>query len=409
MARALAADTPVLLLDDPTRGVDVATKQDFYRLCDAAAKAGSTLVWYTTEDAELLASGRVLVFSSGRIVRELVGAEITEEAIVGASFLNAADKARDRGPARNSLMWLERAVAAAPYVGLAVVLATMIWLNPLVASPFGMDLLLMPAFSLVLVAMAQMFIIGGSEIDLSVGAFAGLISVLAATLLVDAPTLGFGAILLAIAAYASMGALIQIRRIPAIVVTLGASFVWLGIGLTIQPTPGGASPEWLRAVVTWSFGGIPKSMILIGIVGLVELVVDRSPLGVVLRAFGNNPASAVRSGWSVTRYATIRYLIAGLFACAAGLSLTAINTASDINAGGSFTLYSVAAAVMGGSLLIGGVISPVGVVAGAVTLSLIGALLGMLGVNSDLYIATQGIILIGILALRSLASWEGRA
>ena len=109
----------------------------------------------------------------------------------------------------------------------------------------------------------------------------------------------------------------------------------------------------------------------------------------------------------MTRYAIIRYLIAGLFAGAAGLSLTAINTASDINAGSSFTLYSVAAVVMGGCLLLGGVISPIGVVAGAVTLSLIGALLGMLSVSSDFYVATQGVILIVLLALRSLVSREG--
>jgi ribose transport system ATP-binding protein len=249
--------------------------------------------------------------------------------------------------------------------------------------------------------MAQMFIVGGSEIDLGVGAFAGLISVLSATLLYDQPALGTLAILVAILAYAGLGGLIQARKIPAIVVTLGASFIWVGIGYSLQPTPGGASPGWLSSLLNWSLGFVPTSIILIALVALVAFVIDRLPLGVVLRGFGNNPAAMLRSGWSPVRYALVRYSVAGLFAAAAGLSLTAINTASDINSGSSFTLLSVASVVMGGCALIGGVISPVGAVAGAVTLALMGALLGVLGVSSDYNAAAQGLVLIALLALRS--------
>ena len=91
-------------------------------------------------------------------------------------------------------------VRAAPFIGLALVLAVMIGAKPAVASVFGLDLLLMPALSLVLVTEAQMFVVGGSEIDLGVGAFAGLISVLSATWLYDRPPLGALAIAAAVAA-----------------------------------------------------------------------------------------------------------------------------------------------------------------------------------------------------------------
>ncbi|MBZ9771716.1 ATP-binding cassette domain-containing protein [Mesorhizobium sp. CO1-1-8] len=405
VARALVADTPIILLDDPTRGVDIATKQDFYRLCNEIARTGRALVWHTTEDAELLACDRVLVFAGGRIVRELTGDAITESAVVGASFTQPADRhatARDKVAPPTRLG--RRLVDAAPFIGLATVLAVMISANPAVASIFGLDLLLMPALSLVLVTAAQMFIVGGSEIDLGVGAFAGLVSVLGATLLYDQPWLGALALVAALAAYAGLGGVIQARKIPAIVVTLGASFIWVGLGYALQPTPGGASPEWLTALFGWSLGFMPTSIILIAAVALIVFVIDRLPLGVVLRGFGNNSAAMIRSGWSPTRYALVRYLIAGLFAGAAGLSLTAINTASDINSGNSFTLLSVAAVVMGGCSLLGGIISPVGAVAGAVTLSLIGALLGTLNVSSDFNAATQGLILIALLTLRSLTA-----
>jgi ribose transport system ATP-binding protein len=198
-----------------------------------------------------------------------------------------------------------------------------------------------------------------------------------------------------------LGAVIQLRRIPAIVVTLGASFIWTGLAYTLQPTPGGASPEWLTALFSWSIPGVPTSLSIIAVAGAAALALDRAPLGVVLRAFGNNPLAMQRCGWSPAKYAAIRYAVAALFGIAAGLSLTAINTASDFNAGGTYTLLSVAAVVIGGCSLIGGLISPAGVVAGAVTLSLIGALLGMLGVSSDFNAAVQGVLLLIILALRT--------
>ena len=70
-------------------------------------------------------------------------------------------------------------------------------------SAFGMELLLAPAVVLVLVALAQMFVVGGSEIDLGVGAFVGMVNVVSATILVTAPALGVGPLVAALAGYAA--------------------------------------------------------------------------------------------------------------------------------------------------------------------------------------------------------------
>ncbi|MDF2621058.1 MAG: inner-rane translocator [Xanthobacteraceae bacterium] len=406
VARALVGDAGTILFDDPTRGVDVAAKEDFYALIGQlsrgdGARPGRLVVWHSTEDIEFLECDRVLVFSGGCIVRELVGPEITEQAIVDASFAGAGALERDgTAGARGLADWL---VDLAPFASLAAVFALMAWVNPLTVSMFGLELLLGPAIALVLVALAQMFVVGGSEIDLGVGAFAGLVNVLSATLLVDTPWLGVLALVAGVLAYGLIGATIQLRRIPAIVVTLGASFIWIGIGYTLQPTPGGAAPEWLSAAFAWTIAEVPATLILIAVAGLVALAIDRSPLGVVLRGFGNNAQAMTLGGWSPLRYAVVRYMVASLFALAAGLSLTAINTASDVNAGGPFTLISVAAVVMGGCALIGGMISPLGVVAGALTLALVGALLGALSVSTDYNAAVQGCLLLAMLVLRAFA------
>ncbi len=404
LARGMVDDAPIILLDDPTRGVDIGAKRDFYRVLGDIAAEGRLAVWHSTEDAELLECDRVLVLGGGQVVADLQGAAITEETIVGASFAARTGSEREAQARHGSTA--DRIFDAIPALALVLVVGLMAWMNPLVISPFGMQLLLGPAVVLVFVALAQMFVVGGSEIDLGIGAFVGLVNVVSATILVAAPLLGAVVLLAGLAGYALLAVLIRSRHIPAIVVTLGASFIWSGIGRTIQPSPGGGAPEWLRDLVSWHVPWVPTPVALILAAGLVAVAIDRSPLGVVLRGFGSSPEALARLGWSPLRYSVWRYLIAGGFAMAAGLYLTAFNGASDINAGAAYTLLSIAGVVIGGCALIGGLIAPVGVVAGAVTLALIGAALAMMGVGTDFNALVQGGLLVAILGLRSVVGWR---
>jgi ribose transport system ATP-binding protein len=86
----------ILLLDDPTRGIDVGTKQEIYQLLRELASRGAAILFYTTDIDELVGCcDRVLVMVEGAIRRELTGSEITEHALV-RSALNlrpAADSA----------------------------------------------------------------------------------------------------------------------------------------------------------------------------------------------------------------------------------------------------------------------------------------------------------------------------
>jgi ribose transport system ATP-binding protein len=85
-ARALATRAPVVLMDDPMRGVDIGTKQEVYGMLRAEADGGRTFVWYSTEMDEVCQCDRVYVFREGRIVTELKGDEVTEERVLAASF-----------------------------------------------------------------------------------------------------------------------------------------------------------------------------------------------------------------------------------------------------------------------------------------------------------------------------------
>lgn len=85
-ARALSTRAPVVLMDDPMRGVDVGTKHEVYGMIRAEAEAGRTFVWYSTEMEEMQLCDRVYVFREGAIVAELTGEAISEHNILRASF-----------------------------------------------------------------------------------------------------------------------------------------------------------------------------------------------------------------------------------------------------------------------------------------------------------------------------------
>ena len=316
VGRALVADAPIILLDDPTRGVDVTAKRDFYSLTAEIARSGRLIVWHSTEDREFLECDRVLVFAHGAIVAELRDDAITEQNIVDASFTTATSRTATAGDAsRKWEAWTRSLSAGAPFISLALILAVMVAQNPKIASVFGLDLLLWAAVPVALVALAQMFVVGGSEIDSRSRRFRRIDQCAQRHHSRRRAKRRDSVFRRRNLCVFALGALIQLRNIPAIVVTLGASFIWSGIAYTLQPTPGGASPEWLTAAISWSIPNIPTSLIVLVLIAAVAFVLDRTPFGVTLRAFGANPVAMSRAGWSAPKYATLRYFIAGAFGC----------------------------------------------------------------------------------------------
>lgn len=89
-ARALGSSAPIILMDDPMRGVDVGTKHDVYALIAEEASQGRTFIWYTTEFDELFHCDRVYVFNMGAVVGELTRAELSEERVLNMSFQEIA-------------------------------------------------------------------------------------------------------------------------------------------------------------------------------------------------------------------------------------------------------------------------------------------------------------------------------
>src|ERR1700676_2050428 len=84
--RALLTGTEILLLDEPTRGVDVGVKAEFYLTLQEIARSGKLVVWHSSEDVEFQNCSRVLVFVRGLIAKEISGTTVSREALVWTAF-----------------------------------------------------------------------------------------------------------------------------------------------------------------------------------------------------------------------------------------------------------------------------------------------------------------------------------
>jgi ribose transport system permease protein len=302
--------------------------------------------------------------------------------------------------------------SALPAISLLIVLFAIDQFNPRAISYFGFNLMLNLAVPVALATVAQLCVITVSDLDLSIGAYVGFIACVTTTWLPGTPLLGGAVILASIALYGALGALVHLRRLPSIVVTLGMSFVWLGLALLIRPSPGGQAPAWLQGFMGLHVPYIPFPIVAaIVIAAVMHLVLMKTAFGAVLRGAGGNPAAVARAGWSLLRVKTTAYALAGVFGSLAGMSLVGVSTSADANMANGYTLLSIAGAILGGAEFIGGRVSPIGAVIGALTLQLAAVALNFFQlphllpgfrIPSEWQVGAQGIILILILAVRAL-------
>ncbi|CAN7382408.1 ABC transporter permease [Rhizobium sp. LjRoot254] len=290
-----------------------------------------------------------------------------------------------------------------PALSLAVLLAAVFYIQPRAMSYVGLNLLFNLAVPIALATVAQMMIMAVNDLDLSMGTFVSFAACVTATFLQSDPFLGILILAGAIAVYAVLGVVIHIRELPSIVVTLGMSFVWGGLAVLVLPAPGGTAPEWARWLMTSKPPFVPMAIVAsVIIAGIAHFVVMRSTFGVLVRGVGGNARSVERSGWSVLAIRAGAYAAAGFLAVLSGILLVGLTTSADANIALRYTLLSIAGVILGGGEFVGGRVSPIGAVIGALTLALAGSFLSFLRISPDWQIGAQGAILIIVLGLRLL-------
>ena len=299
--------------------------------------------------------------------------------------------------------WRQVTSDALPALALVAMLICTVVIVPASRSASGMELLLSPAVPLVIAAFSQMFVIVLGDIDLGTGYLVGLANVVSARYLAPDPLVALGLFAMIVCAYMGAGALIEIRKIPSIIVTLGASFIWLGWALVILPTPGGTSPGWLASLMNWSPPVIPSAVVFAVLLCLIGyLITDHTAYGTVMRGAGSNRVAVTRYGWSMLKVRIVCYGLAGAFGIVSGLTLTGMTSSGDPNASANYTLLAIASVILGGGLFSGGRARAIGTVMGALAISLVAQLLVFFNVSSAYQAAAQGLILVAVLAGRAL-------
>lgn len=269
-------------------------------------------------------------------------------------------------------------------------------------------------------AVSQGVVVIAGGIDLGVGAMVLLSNAVAASTMEGqglAMSLGIGALIVVGAALVNgvVGWVITKSRVPDIVVTLATLFVLSGVALMVLPSPGGGTSEGFRAIFTGSRSGVgtnfyPSVAVLVIPVVAFSYWLDRSRPGLSIRATGSDPNAAFLSGVDTRRAKIMSYALGGAFAAMAGLAVTAITSGGDARFDNATagTLNSVAAVVLGGIALTGGVGSVMGAVAAGVVLFVLNPILSAMGVNPNRAQVIQGALIVAVMMAAGLLEWRRR-
>ena len=251
-----------------------------------------------------------------------------------------------------------------------------------------------------IVAAGMTFVIISGGIDLSVGSIVALSGVvLGVVLQMNQPPLVtplFAALAAGVGCGLVNGLLISFGRLPPFIVTLGMMSVARGAALVFtEGRPVSGFDENFRSIATGNIAAVPAPVIVMLIVyAIAHLVLTRTTFGRYVYAIGGNEEATRLSGVAVRFHKTAVYGVAGLMSAVAAIVLTArLNSAQPI-AGMMYELDAIAAAVIGGTSLLGGEGSLGGTLIGALIMGVLRNGLNLLGVSSFLQQIVIGVVIV---------------
>ena len=294
-----------------------------------------------------------------------------------------------------------------PLVGLLGLLVIVIQLaRPGMVGPEWAAVILRAAVILAILAGCQTLTMLTGGIDLSVGAVASMAGFVTATL-VDSPGgLPFAiAVALAVAALAGLlsGIGVGVFRVHPLIMTLGMSLVVLGFANVWQlqmVQTGAGVPDlfrWLGSGL--SLGVVPNSLLVfVPLAVLILVALRRTGYGRLLYAIGDNPIAARLSGARGWQVLVVLYVISALLAAVAGFLLAGLTNIAAVTLADSYVLPSVAAAVIGGTSIMGGRGGFGGTIVGALILTVLSSLLSALGFPEAVRQVLFGSIIVAVAA-----------
>ena len=275
-----------------------------------------------------------------------------------------------------------------PLIGLLGILILIIDIvDPGIVSPGWANIIVRTTVPLAILAGCQTITMLTGGIDLSVGAVASMTGFVTATLVHSpggVPQAILVSLIVAMLAGLVTGVGIGVFRVHPLIMTLGMSFVVLGLANVwqLQSVQTGAGvPDILTTLGSATLlGFIPAGLLVLVPVMLVILIgLRRTGYGRLLYAIGDNPVAARLSGARAWQVLIVLYVLSALLAGVGGLLLSGLTNTASVSLADSLVLPSVAAAVIGGTSILGGRGGYGGTLVGALILSVLTALLTAVG------------------------------
>ncbi len=403
LGREIAARPGVLLVDEPTKGVDIGARSEIYQRLRTLAEQGVAVVVSSSDGIELEGlCDRVVIFARGRIVHELSGASVTDAAITEANLTATVSRANERTKAvrtgRGAKFLSSDHFPALLLAALtAIVLGGTQALNGYFLSPFSLKSMMSFFSILAFLSSAQLVTVLVGAIDLSVGPLAGLCVVLCSFLAPDGIgdlalagslililgfTVGFGCL---------QGLLVTALRLPAIVVTI-ATFIGLqGISLLLRPIAAGNISDAISDAAQFPIGAIPAGVLLtLAMVGGAEWLAYRTGFGRSFRAVGSSPLASHRLGIDSRRLTMIAFVISGLLTGIGGVLLAGQVGIGSPSTGTDYTLMSITVVVLGGASVGGGRGSFISTLLGAALVQATSSASSYINANSSVHYIVIG-------------------
>jgi ribose transport system permease protein len=296
-----------------------------------------------------------------------------------------------------------------PVIPLSVLLLALVVVielgDPGIVNPSWVAVILRQSVPLAILAGCQVLTMLTGGIDLSVGAVASMAGFVTATLINSWGLPVAIVVPLVVAALVGLitGIGVGIFRVHPLIMTLGMSFVVLGLSnvwqLQMVQTGAGVPPA-LRTLGSSTFlDVVPQSLLVFVPVMLLILVgLRRTGYGRLLYAIGDNPIAARLSGAKAWQVLIVLYVISAVLAGIAGLLLSGLTNTASVTLADTSVLPSVAAAVIGGTSIMGGRGGYGGAIVGALILTVLSALLTVLGLPEATRQIVFGAIIVAVAA-----------
>jgi ribose transport system ATP-binding protein len=405
----------VLIVDEPTQGVDAVARLDIYGALSSAAADGIGVLVNSSDSAELAGlCDRVYVLSRGVVIDEITG-EFDESAIV-ERFVGTDSRLNRHVASRPGLRQLSE-LGRSPLVPVAVLVVLIFALGLYTNSKAGSFLtgtsinnILLTATPLLFAALGQQFALLAGEFDISIGANMTL-SVVACSFLLSSSSRG--SLILGTLLILGIGVctglfnsfLTRVLNVNPIVATIGTLFILSGIAVQLRPQPGGEIDISVVEALHKSVGGVvPYGVVAAAVIAvLLDVWLTRTGMGLALRAVGLGSDSSGRVGIGVNRMKAACYVLAAVGATAGGVFLAAQVGLGSNDVALTLALPVFAACFLGGATLTGGRGSFVGAGLGVILLTMIGSSAQVLGASYDVSQVIYGAILLVAVAAYAFA------